>query len=100
MDTDNLSEKAYGIIVHAAQVSDTLKADLGARSLRYASEDDWLRGVQKLIQKIIQEPDEYMDYWNLEEEEGVTASQIQEIAGYLYRRADETLARPFPKRNR
>ena len=66
MDTDDLSEMAYGIIVHAAQVSDTLK----------------------------------MDYWNLEEEEGVTTSQIQEIAEYLYRRADETLARPFPKRNR
>ena len=41
-----------------------------------------------------------MDYWNLEEEDGVTASQIQEIAVNLYRRADETLARPFPKRNR
>ena len=38
MDADDLSEMVYGIIIHAAQVSDTLKADLGARSLRYANE--------------------------------------------------------------
>ena len=100
MDTDDLSVMAYGIIVEAAQVSDTLKADLGARSQRYAIEDDWLRGVQELLQKIIREPDEYMDYWNLEEEEGVTASKLRELAVYLYRRADETLGRPFLKRNR
>ena len=92
MDTDDLSEMAYGIIVHAAQLSDTLKADLGARSLRYTNEDDWLCGVLKFLQEIVAKPDDYVDYWNLEEEEGVTASQLKEIAVYLSRRVDEILA--------
>lgn len=39
MDTDDFSEMAYSIIVKAAQVCDTLKADLGARSGRYDNED-------------------------------------------------------------
>ena len=45
MDTDALSEMAYGIIVQAARISDTLKAELGALSGNYDKEDDWLRGV-------------------------------------------------------
>ena len=40
MDTDDLSEKAYTIIVQAARLCDTLKAELGALSL--ACEDDVL----------------------------------------------------------
>ena len=44
MDTDDLSDMAWEIIARAAQVSDTLKADLGARSGRYGNEDDWLLG--------------------------------------------------------
>ena len=47
MDTDDLSEMAWEIIARAAQVSDTLKAELGTRSGKYNSEDDWLRGVLK-----------------------------------------------------
>jgi len=43
MDTDYFSEMAYGIIVQAALVSDTLRADLGSRAARYETEDDWLR---------------------------------------------------------
>jgi hypothetical protein len=34
MDTDDLSDKAYGIIVHAARVCDTLKAEIGALELQ------------------------------------------------------------------
>lgn len=94
MDTDDLSEMAWRIIARAAQVSDTLKADLGARSGRYENEDDWLRGVLKFLQRIVEDPGEYVDYWNLEEEEGVTAAMIGKIAIELSRRAKETLANP------
>jgi hypothetical protein len=42
MDTDEFSEMTYGIIVRAARISDTLKAELGALSGRYISENGWL----------------------------------------------------------
>ena len=47
MDTDELSEMAYDIIVQAAQISDTLKAELGALSGHYDKEDNWLQGKTK-----------------------------------------------------
>jgi hypothetical protein len=56
MDTDDLTEMAWEIIAQAAQVSDTLTTDLGARSGRYGNEDDWLRGVLKFFKKIVDSP--------------------------------------------
>jgi hypothetical protein len=38
VDTDDLSEKAYEIIVHAARVCDTLKTELGALSYECENE--------------------------------------------------------------
>lgn len=93
MDTDDLSEMAYAIIARTAQVSNTLKADLGARSRHYDNEDAWLRGVSKFLKKIIEEPEEYVDYWNLEEEEGVTATMIRAVATELSHHVELTLSK-------
>jgi hypothetical protein len=99
MDTDYFSEMAYGIIVRAALVSDTQKADLGSRAARYETEDDWLRGVRKFLDWIAGQPQEYLDYWNLEHEEGVTATVLRNTAMELSRRAKETLATPLSQRS-
>jgi len=45
MDTDDLTEMAWDLIVRAARVSDTLKAELGAMACQFQSEDKWLQGV-------------------------------------------------------
>jgi hypothetical protein len=100
MDTDDLSDMAWGIIARAAQVSDTLKADLGTRSGRYDNEDDWLSGVLIFLQRIVEDPGDYVDYWNLEEEEGVTTAMMREVTLELSRRAKETLAKPPTQRDK
>lgn len=100
MDTDDLSGLAWDIIARAAQVSDTLKADLGSQSGRYGNEDDWLNGVLKFLQRIVEAPRDYVDYWNLEEEEGVTAAMMGEIALELSRRAKKTLAKSPTQRGK
>ena len=94
MDTDDLSENAWEIIARAARVSDSLKVDLGARCSGYGDEDDWLQGVLKFLQRIIEDPEGYVDYWNLEEEEGVNAVMIRETALDLSRRTKEMLDMP------
>ena len=38
MDTDDLTEMAWGVIVNASQVSDTLKAELAAMASRFITE--------------------------------------------------------------
>lgn len=80
MDTDDLSEKAYGIIVHSARGCDTLKAELGALSFECENEDAWLDRVQIHLKKIAKDPENYVDYWDLEEEEGIGASQVKKLA--------------------
>jgi len=98
MDTDDFSEMAWSVIVQAAEISDTLKSEIGAMSCNYKNEDDWLRGIQAHLLEIIEDPIEYLDYWNLEKEEGVTVLKISDLGSGLYRYVDEVLSTPLIKR--
>lgn len=98
MDTDDFSNKAYAIIVQAARVSDTLKAELGAMSSRYRNEDDWLRGAEKHLRGIQAHPHDYVDLWSLDEFEGVTPAQIRALATRLLDQIPEILTMPLEQR--
>ncbi|MDD1650281.1 MAG: hypothetical protein LUO80_07790 [Methylococcaceae bacterium] len=98
MDTDDLTEMAWDVIVRAACVSDTLKAELGAMARRFQSEDEWLRGVRAHLEKITENPAEYADAWDLENEEGITATMIGSCAAELFLRVNEILAIPLSRR--
>jgi hypothetical protein len=100
MDTDDLSEMAWEIIARAAQVSNTLKADLGAESSGYGREDDWLRGVLKFLHKIVEDPGDYVKYWKLDEEEGVSSTMSRAIAWDWSRLAKATFATPPGQRGK
>jgi hypothetical protein len=98
MDTDDFSEMAWDFIVRAAQVSDTLKTELGAMSMEFATEDDWLRGAWEYLQEIAEAPEEFVEFWNLEEEERVTATMISELAVDLASQVEKVLATPMAER--
>lgn len=98
MDTDDLTEMAWGIIVSASKVSDTLKAELGAMASRFKTEDEWLRGVRAHLVEILEDPAEYVDAWDLENEEAVTATMIGGIAAELRDRVDSVLSTSMNKR--
>lgn len=98
MDTDDLTEMAWGIIVSAACVSDTLKAELGAMASRFKTEDEWLRGVRVHLLEICEDPDEYVDAWDLENAEAVTATMIGSFAAELRNRVDSILSTSMDKR--
>ena len=98
MDTDDFSGRAYAIIVQAARVSDTLKAELGTMSSRYSNEDDWLRGAGKHLRGIQAHPQDYVDLWSLDEFEGVNPAQIRKLATRLLNQIPEILATPLEKR--
>ena len=68
MDTDDLTEMAYESIIIANGITDFLKCDLGARSKDYKDEITYLTGILRFIQKIKNNPEGYLDYWNLWEE--------------------------------
>lgn len=98
MDTDDFSEMAWSVIVQAAWISDTLKSEIGALSTNYKNEDDWLRSIQAHLLEILDDPIEYLDYWNLEIEEGVTVLKINDLVSGLYRHVNEVLSTPLIKR--
>ena len=98
MDTDDLTEMAWDIIVSASRVSDTLKAELGAMASRFKTEDDWLRGVRAHLMEIFEDPAEYVDSWDLENAEAVTANMIGSFAAKLRDRVDSILSTPKNKR--
>ena len=98
MDTNDMTEMAWTIIVNASQVSDTLKAELGAMASRFKTEDEWLRGVRSHLEEILKDPDEYVDYWDLEIVEAVSADMIVSITTELCRQVNKILAIPINKR--
>jgi hypothetical protein len=98
MDTADLTEMAWDVIVRAARVSDTLKAALGAMASQFQSEDEWLQGVRAHLKEIAADPADYVESWDLQNEERVTATMIRIGAADLYSRVDNILARPMNKR--
>lgn len=98
MDTDDLTEMAWDIIPRAAHVSATLKAELGAMASRFKTEDEWLRGIRAHLEEIFEDPAEYVDTWDLETTEAVTATMIGSIAAKLRDRVDSILSTPMNKR--
>lgn len=98
MDTDDLTEMAWGIIVSASHVSDTLKAELGAMASLFNTEDEWLQGVRALLLEIFEDPAEYVDSWDLENAEAVTATMMGSFAAELRDRVDSVLSMPMNKR--
>ncbi|MFO7687614.1 MAG: hypothetical protein R6V60_16135 [Desulfobacterales bacterium] len=74
----------------------TGQADEQSIEARY--EDEWLRGVCTHLEEIIEDPAEYVDYWDLENEEAVSATMIESCAEELYGQVDKILAMPMNKR--
>jgi hypothetical protein len=89
---------AYEVITNATRVSGTLKAELGAMAGRYRGEDAWLGGVKEHLRDILEDPEDYVEYWDLEEAEGVSASRIGACAKALLHEVDTLLALPMDQR--
>jgi hypothetical protein len=58
----------------------------------------WLQGAWEYLQEIAEAPEEYVEFWNLEEEEGVTATIISELAVDLASQVEKVLATPMAER--
>ena len=67
MDTDDLSEEAYLIIITARTINEFLCVQLGALSNKYKDEEGYLKGALQLIRKIRKDPEWFQDMWVLEE---------------------------------
>jgi hypothetical protein len=64
MDTDYLTPMAYEIIVRANAILDVLKTEIGVSCARYDTEDSFLKGTLRFIDRKIRDPESYLDFWN------------------------------------
>ncbi len=62
MDTDYLTELAYETLSKAFDVSDILRAEIGASALAFKTEADFLRGTLAFLDEILEDPEEYLDW--------------------------------------
>ena len=64
MDTDYLTPMAYEIIVKADEILDVLKTEIGASCTKYDTEESFLKGALEFIDRKIEDPESYLDFWN------------------------------------
>ena len=98
MDTDDLTEMAYESIIIANVITDFLKCDLGVRSKDYEDENAYLNGILKFVQKIRNNPEGYLDSWNLLDELDLT--NFKKGIEYLEKHILKTIETPIDKRGR
>lgn len=67
MDTDDLSEEAYEVLTIAQGINEFLWVELGALSIKYKDEEEYLKGALKFIRKTRKDPEGFQDLWLLEE---------------------------------
>ena len=65
MDTDDLTPMAYEILDLAYGEEDALRSEIGASARGFKNEDAFLKGTLDYIEEIIEDPDDYLDFWNL-----------------------------------
>jgi len=98
MDTDDLTEMAYESIVIANAITDFLKCDIGVRSMEYDDENAYLKGILIFVRKIIDDPESYLDYWNLWEELDLTS--FKKGIEFLEKHILKTLKTPIEQRGK
>ena len=64
MDTDYLTPMAYEVIVRAEMILDVMKLEIGASCERHETEDSFLEGTLQFVERKIEDPESYLDFWN------------------------------------
>ena len=98
MDTDDLTPMAYESIIIANGITDFLKCDLGVRSKDYEDENAYLNGILKFIRKIKNDPEYYLDYWDLMEE--LDLDSFEKELEYLEKHILKTIKTPIEQRGK
>ena len=98
MDTDELTELAYGCLRYADDASDCLKTEFGAACSAFKTENEYLTGMLEYVTEIEQDPESYLDYWNLSDHTDMQAfkQKIVVLREYI----QKTIATPIKKRGK
>lgn len=98
MDTDYLTPLAYECIRLADAATDVLKSEIGAACSQYRDEDAYLTGILCDVREIEDDPEDYLDWWNLLEQTdlAVFKKRIQALREHI----EKTLKTPIENRGK
>ena len=97
MDTDFLTEEAYRVLIkRSGEVSEFLRAEIGASASFYQDEDSYLGAVYRFVLAIAEAPEAYLERWNLLDE--VDAREFGVQAGVLAGEILAVIKLPFEER--
>ncbi len=96
MDTNDLTEKSYEILKLSEHIDHIITVHIGAMCSRYNDEDAFLCHALKLIQEIIDDPDEFIEDWGIEEiiEPEAFRSGLYSLKSYI----QSVMAIPYKER--
>lgn len=77
---------------------DVLKCELAVLCGRFETEDEFLAGVLEYLAKLAGAPEEYLDYWGLRDDAGV--SVFSEKLDAVRRHVEATLRTPYAERGK
>jgi len=96
MDTNDLTEKAYEILKLSEGINHLITVQIGAMCSRFIQEDDFLITVTEFIQSIMDEPEDFIENWGLEDEINVASLiiSLSKLKAYV----EETIKTPMENR--
>ena len=98
MDTDDLTEMAYETLAQAYAVCDVLRVEIGASAASCKTEEEFLRGTLEFLDAILEDPEEYLESWNLLAE--TNAQSFVRGIGVVRHHVSATLNTPIGQRGK
>jgi hypothetical protein len=68
MDTSDLTVKAYEVLNISEETNHLITVYIGAMCSRFSNENDFLEAVSELINSIKDNPEDFIDNWDLADE--------------------------------
>jgi uncharacterized coiled-coil DUF342 family protein len=98
MDTDYLTQMAYDCLIYANDATDVLKSELGAACKEFKTEDEYLAAILDHVTEIEEDPEDYLDWWNLLDQTDIKAfkKKIQRLKKHI----QETMQTPLKDRGK
>ncbi len=97
MDTTLLTREAYRVLIgESGDISEYLRADVGASAHQYRDEDSYLQGMREFAAVIAADPLDYLDGWNLVGE--IDPDQFGQRIAEFERKIIEVLRTPIGER--
>ncbi len=93
MDTDYLTPMAYDCMRYANDANDVLKSELGAACSEFKTEDEYLQGILGRVKEIEQDPEGYLDWWNLLDQTDINVfkKKIQMLRKHIHKTIETPL---------